>query len=83
MLEFIKNLLGGSNASELKKLEKTVRQVDDLEDAYKKLTDEQLKAKTEEFRQRLANGETEDDILPEAFATVREEIGRASCRERV
>ena len=60
MLEFVKNLLGGSNASELKKLEKIVKKVDDLEEAYKKLTDEQLKAKTAEFRQRLANGETED-----------------------
>ena len=76
MLEFVKNLLGGSNASELKKLEKIVKKVDDLEEAYKKLTDEQLKAKTAEFRQRLANGETEDDILPEAFATVREADAR-------
>ena len=69
MLEFVKNLLGGSNASELKKLEKIVKKVDDLEEAYKKLTDEQLKAKTAEFRQR-------DDILPEAFATVREADAR-------
>ncbi len=76
MLEFVKNLLGGSNASVLKKLEKTVKLVDDLEDTYKKLTDDQLRAKTEEFRKRLANGETEDDILPEAFATVREADAR-------
>ncbi len=76
MLEFIKNLLGGSNATVLKKLEKTVKQVDDLEEAYKKLSDDELRAKTEEFKRRLANGETEDDILPEAFATVREADAR-------
>ena len=45
MLEFIKNLLGGSNATVLKKLEKTVKQVDDLEEAYKKLSDDELRAK--------------------------------------
>ena len=47
-----------------------------LEDSYKQLTDEQLRAKTDEFRARLNNGETEDDILPEAFATVREAAWR-------
>ena len=76
MLEFVKNLLGGSNASVLRKLEKTVKQVDDLEEKYKQLTDEELRAKTDEFRERLKNGETEDDILPEAFATVREADAR-------
>ena len=76
MLEFVKNLLGGSNASELRKLEKTVKRVDDLEEEYRNLTDEQLRAKTDEFKRRLANGETEDDILPEAFATIREADAR-------
>ena len=76
MLEFVKNLLGGSNASVLRKLEKTVKQVDDLEEKYKQLTDEELRAKTDEFRERLKNGETEDDILPESFATVREADAR-------
>ena len=52
MLEFVKNLLGGSNASVLRKLEKTVKQVDDLEEKYKQLTDEELRAKTDEFRER-------------------------------
>ena len=47
-----------------------------LEDEYRKLTDEQLQAKTAEFRERLNNGETEDDLLPEAFATVREAADR-------
>ena len=47
-----------------------------LEDEYKALTDEQLRAKTDEFRTRLQNGETEDDILPEAFAASREADAR-------
>ena len=76
MLNFVKNLLGGSNESVLRKLEKTVKNVDALEDTYKRLSDEALKAKTEEFRQRLKNGETEDDILPDAFATIREADAR-------
>ena len=77
MLEFIKRLLGGSNDTALKKLKKTVDAVEALDAEYSKLTDEQLKAKTEEFRARLAKGETEDDILPEAFAAIREADWRA------
>ena len=72
MLNFVKKILGGSNESQLKKLEKTVCAIEALEDQYRKLTDEQLRAKTAEFRRRLQNGETEDDILPEAFAAIRE-----------
>ncbi len=76
MLEFLKKMLGGGNEAELKKLQKPVKAVMALEDEYRKLTDEQLRAKTDEFRTRLQNGETEDDILPEAFATVREAADR-------
>ncbi len=76
MLEFLKNMLGSGNDAKLKKLGKTVEAVMALEDAYRALTDEQLQAKTAEFRQRLNGGETEDDILPEAFATVREAADR-------
>jgi preprotein translocase subunit SecA len=72
MLEFVKRLLGGGKDAEIKKLRKTVEAVEALEDEYRALTDEQLRAKTDEFRARLQNGETEDDILPEAFATIRE-----------
>ncbi len=72
MLEWLKKLLGSSNDAEVKKLSKIVDQIEALEDSYKQLTDEQLRAKTNEFRARLQKGETEDDILPEAFATVRE-----------
>lgn len=69
-------LLGSSNDAEVKKLQKTVNAVEALEDEYKALTDEQLRAKTDEFRARLQNGETEDDILPEAFAAIREADAR-------
>lgn len=57
---------------ELKKFEKLATKVESLGDEYEKLYDEQLQAKTPEFRKRLENGETLDDILPEAFATARE-----------
>ena len=76
MLDFLKKVLGGGNDAQLKKLRKPVDEVMALEEEYRKLTDEQLQAKTGEFRRRLQNGETEDDILPEAFATVREAADR-------
>ena len=56
----------------VKKLYKTVNKINALEPDFIKLSDEELKAKTDEYRTRLKNGETLDDILPEAFATVRE-----------
>ena len=76
MLDFLKNLLGSGNETQLKKLNKPVEAVMALEEEYRALTDEQLQAKTAEFKQRLQNGETEDDLLPEAFATVREAADR-------
>ena len=76
MLEFLKKMMGGGNEAQLKKLKKPVDDVMALEEAYKKLTDDQLRAKTDEFRARLQKGETEDDLLPEAFATVREAADR-------
>ena len=72
MFDFVRKLLGGSPEAQLKPLKKTVDAIEALEDEYRKLTDDQLRAKTQEFRDRLAKGETEDDILVEAFATVRE-----------
>ena len=76
MLDFLKKVLGSGNDAKLKKLEKTVEAVMALEEEYRALTDEALQAKTAEFKQRLKNGETEDDLLPEAFATVREAADR-------
>ena len=65
-------IFGDYSSKEVKRVRPLQQKVLDLESEYEKLTDEQLKAKTEEFKQRLANGETLDDILPEAFATCRE-----------
>ena len=76
MLDFLKKILGSGNDAKLKTLNKPLEAVMALEAEYRALTDEQLQAKTAEFRQRLQNGETEDDILPEAFATVREAADR-------
>ena len=63
-------------AGELKRLGKLVDQIDSFEDAHKKLTDAQLRAKTAEFRERLSKGETLDSLLPEAFSVVREATDR-------
>jgi preprotein translocase subunit SecA len=63
---------GTKNDRELKKIRPIVAQINSLEPAIKALTNEQLRGKTVEFRQRLANGATLDDLLPEAFAVVRE-----------
>ena len=68
----LKFLLGDPNARKLKKYQPYITEINLLEEDIKPLSDEQLKAKTVEFKQRLANGETLDDILPEAFAVVRE-----------
>ena len=57
---------------ELRKFTKIANQVMDLEEEYSKLTDTELQSKTEEFRERLSNGETLEDVLVEAFATARE-----------
>ncbi|MBF2067454.1 MAG: preprotein translocase subunit SecA [Calothrix sp. C42_A2020_038] len=68
----LKTLLGDPNARKLKKYQPYITDINLLEEEIKSLSDEQLKGKTAEFKQRLAKGETLDDILPEAFATVRE-----------
>ena len=68
----LKKVFGSRNDRILKKLNKTVAQINQLEAEFEALSDEQLKAKTEEFKQRLQDGQTTDDILPEAFAVVRE-----------
>jgi preprotein translocase subunit SecA len=65
-------ILGTENERELKRLRPFVEQVSALEPSIQPLTDEQLRAKTGEFRERLSKGETLEDLLPEAFAVVRE-----------
>lgn len=68
----LKRIFGDSNSRELKRIEKIVDVIEDLEPSMQALTDEQLRSKTFEFKERLARGETLDDLLPEAFAVVRE-----------
>jgi len=76
MLQFIQKLFGTKNERELKRIAPLVDEINRLEDGIRRLTDEQLKAKTAEFKQRLAAGQTLDDILTEAFAVVREAARR-------
>jgi preprotein translocase subunit SecA len=73
----LKSIFGSKNERELKRMEPVVQAINELEPAIKSLTDEQLKAKTTEFKQRFATGETLEDLLPEAFAVVREASVRA------
>lgn len=65
-------LVGSRNERTLRRLKKIVKEINNYEPSFEALSDEELKAKTVEFRQRLEKGETLDQLLPEAFATVRE-----------
>ncbi|KJY61167.1 MULTISPECIES: preprotein translocase subunit SecA [Lactobacillus] len=71
MANILKKIYNGDKR-ELKKFEKLAKRVESYADEYSKLSDEQLQAKTPEFRERLKNGETLDSLLPEAFAVSRE-----------
>src|SRR5215216_7591390 len=70
--QLLTKIVGTQNDRELKRLRPRVADINVFEPAIKALSDEQLRGKTAEFRARLANGETIDDLLPEAFAVVRE-----------
>ncbi|HDJ28223.1 MAG TPA: preprotein translocase subunit SecA [Proteobacteria bacterium] len=72
MFGIVKKVIGSKNDRELKKLNPLIQQINQLELEIKKLTDEQLQAKTDIFRQQLHEGKSLDDLLPEAFAVVRE-----------
>ena len=75
-MSFLKKIFGTSSQREVKAIMPLVEKIEALEDEYKALTDQQLQAKTPEFQQRLKDGETLDDILPEAFAACREAAWR-------
>lgn len=72
MLGLVKKIFGDTNERDVKRLMKTVELINQMEPEYVALSDEQLKSKTGEFRARLEKGESIDELLPEAFATVRE-----------
>ena len=78
MFEFLKNLFKDANEKELEKLEPIVEEINSLEPKMQALSDQELKAKTEEFKNRHQNGESLDELLPEAFAVVREASQRAT-----
>ena len=69
-------LFGTRSQREIKKIQPLVDKILGLEEEYKKLSEDALKGKTAEFKNRLENGETLDDILPEAFAAIREAADR-------
>ena len=75
-MNVFKKIFGTSSQREVKAILPLVNKIEGLEEEYKALTDAQLQAKTPEFKQRLADGETLDDILPEAFAACREAAWR-------
>ncbi|MBQ2884179.1 MAG: preprotein translocase subunit SecA [Alphaproteobacteria bacterium] len=76
LTDIAREIFGSANDRFVKKQYKTVEKINALEEVFSKLSDEELKNKTLEFRSRLKEGETLDDILPEAFATVREAAKR-------
>jgi preprotein translocase subunit SecA len=75
-MKILDKLFGGGNLKEVKRLGPIVAKINFLEEEFKKLSDEDLRGKTSEFKERLKKGETTDDLLPEAFATVREAASR-------
>lgn len=72
MAKFLTSIFGSRNDRLLKQYRKTVARINALEPEFEKLSDEPLRGKTQEFKDRLAQGQTLDDLLPEAFAVVRE-----------
>jgi preprotein translocase subunit SecA len=77
MAKIVDKLFGTHSEHELKRIMPLVDKIEALHDSMQALSDEELRGKTEEFRKRLADGETSDDILPEAFAAIREGDRRA------
>ncbi|MCB1736756.1 MAG: preprotein translocase subunit SecA, partial [Gammaproteobacteria bacterium] len=71
-MKFLSKIFGSRNERILKRLQKSVVTINALEAELEALSDEQLRAKTDDFRARLADGTKLDDLLPEAFAVVRE-----------
>jgi preprotein translocase subunit SecA len=80
---FVKKVLGTKNQREVKRLLPIVARINELETGYQGLTDEQLIAKTAEFKDRVAKGETLDAILPEAFAVVKSACRRLTARQHM
>lgn len=76
--KLLKTVFGSRNDRELKKIWPVIHKINDQFEAYEKLSDDELKANTDKFRERLKNGETTDDLMVEAFATV-----KSACKRLV
>lgn len=72
MAKILTKIFGDGNQRQLKRIQKTVDEIDALEETYEQLSDNDLQAKTSEFKERYEGGESLDDLLPEAYAVVRE-----------
>ena len=72
----LSKLFGSRNDRQLKRMMRMAARINDLEPGFKAMSDEVLRGKTAEFRQRIADGATLEELLPEAFATVREAASR-------
>ncbi|MBR5468670.1 MAG: preprotein translocase subunit SecA, partial [Firmicutes bacterium] len=77
-MSLLEKIFGNYSEKEIKRIMPKVKKIESLEAEYKALSDEALKAKTTEFKERYANGESLDDLLPEAFAAVREAADRTT-----
>lgn len=77
MGNILEKIFGSYSEKEIKRLMPIVNRIDDMKDTYSKMTDAELRGMTDKFRQRLKDGETLDDLLPEAFAVAREASTRA------
>ena len=75
-MSIISKIFGTHSQHEVKRIIPIVNKIEALAPEFEKLTDDELKAKTPEFKERLEKGETLDDLLPEAYATVREAATR-------
>ena len=75
-MKLLEKIFGSYSAKEIKRITPIVDKIEEIEETLKNLSDEELRGKTEEFKKRLADGETLDDILPEAYATVAEASSR-------
>ena len=75
-MNIVQKIFGTHSERELKRIEPLVKQIEDFRDSMQALSDEELKGKTKEFKKRLSEGETLDDLLPEAYAVVREAARR-------
>ena len=75
-MNLIEKMFGTHSEREVKLLKPMVQKIEELRPSMREMSDDDLKAQTEKFRERLSDGETLDDLLPEAFATVREAARR-------